>query len=146
MMRVTAGLTQRELALQAGIPQPNLSNFEKGKRDVMVSTLRRICGALGVRMSELFRQEEECAEPAGVKLSRPRIEALATAIIGRKKAKTKEDAALADLFKKIMPGKKPGASGVRELYPAWLRLRQILSGSDIESIVARVRDAQSRAA
>lgn len=47
--RLARGLTQAELALRAGLPRPNLSAIEGGKRDVTLGTLRALALALDIR-------------------------------------------------------------------------------------------------
>ena len=59
LRRLEKGMTQAELARRAGIPQPNLSNIEKGKRDLTISTLARIAHALGVNVRDFFAREEK---------------------------------------------------------------------------------------
>ncbi len=49
LWRQQAGLTQQALAKRAGIPQPNLSAIEWGKRDVSLGTMRALAATLGVR-------------------------------------------------------------------------------------------------
>ena len=47
-------LTIAEVAAKAGIGGSGLCDFENGKRDVRVETLRKIAGALKVRPSTLI--------------------------------------------------------------------------------------------
>ena len=46
--RIAAGLTQRELAARAGVPQPNVSAYEVGRREPSLETAQRIDRALSV--------------------------------------------------------------------------------------------------
>lgn len=85
--RVEKKLTQAELARRAGISQPNLSNIEKGKRDLTVSTLARIARALETDVRDFFegqrqpvRQAEKRRSVSRISLTRSRIEMLARAI------------------------------------------------------------------
>lgn len=48
LWRVSKGLRQEDLARRAGIPRPNLSAIERGRRDVTLKTLRVLANALGV--------------------------------------------------------------------------------------------------
>jgi transcriptional regulator with XRE-family HTH domain len=45
-LRKSAGLTQTELAIRAGLPRPNLSRIERGATDPRWSTVARIMTAL----------------------------------------------------------------------------------------------------
>lgn len=53
--RTKAGLSQAALAQRAGIAQPTLTNIELGKRDVRVSTVQSIAGALGLPLWKLVK-------------------------------------------------------------------------------------------
>lgn len=48
LWRIFRGLTQGELAKKSGIPRPNLSAIESGKREVSLTTLRALADALGI--------------------------------------------------------------------------------------------------
>jgi len=71
LRRLEQRLTQEELAKQAGIPQPNLSNIEKGKQDLTVSTLRKIAFALSVPPGEFFSDDKTKSQK--ISLSRRKI-------------------------------------------------------------------------
>ena len=139
--RMKMGLTQRELSRLVGVPQPNLSNIEKGKQDVTVGTLQRIASVLGCSLTEFFREVEKQPEAAG--FSRERIESLAKVIVAHKIPRQDEDAEIVRLFQDLMPH---AASQARlgRTYQAWRKLRALLSKSDINSLHARVRDAEMR--
>ncbi|MEK6206444.1 MAG: helix-turn-helix transcriptional regulator [Chloroflexota bacterium] len=49
------GLTQRELALRAGIPQPMISSIERGLQDPRYSTLERILAAVDQEINVIER-------------------------------------------------------------------------------------------
>ena len=68
--RRRAGLTQRQLAARAGIPQETIARIEKGRTDPRVSTLDRLLEAAGFGLEHLPR--------LGIGIDRPQIrEALA---------------------------------------------------------------------
>lgn len=53
-IRLAQGLTQEELATRAGLTPGQLSRLETGRRATMLmTTARRIAGALGVRIDDL---------------------------------------------------------------------------------------------
>ncbi len=54
LWRVFKELSQEELAASSGVPRPNLSVIESGKRDLTVTTLRKIARPLGVSAGELL--------------------------------------------------------------------------------------------
>jgi predicted nucleotidyltransferase len=46
--RQEAGLSQRDLALRSGVPQPNIAAYESGRRAPATETLERLDGVLNV--------------------------------------------------------------------------------------------------
>ncbi len=52
--RLRRELSQAEVARRAGITQASLSNYENGKRDLPLSTLIGVAGALNVSIGELL--------------------------------------------------------------------------------------------
>lgn len=64
--RKSLGLSLEDLSRLSGSTVPTLSNIERGKRDVKLSTLVSLAGALRVDLSELFVANEvkdQGAEP-----------------------------------------------------------------------------------
>jgi transcriptional regulator with XRE-family HTH domain len=49
--RRSAGLSQRELALRSGVPQPAIARIESGRSAPRVDTLERLLRACGVRLA-----------------------------------------------------------------------------------------------
>jgi len=56
-LREAAGLTQEQLAVQAGMSQQYISDLERGKRNPTVVTLYELATALGVSHVELVRED-----------------------------------------------------------------------------------------
>lgn len=56
ILRRESGLTQEELAHRSKIHQTYLSGLEGGKRNPSVEVLERLCLALKVDISDLFRK------------------------------------------------------------------------------------------
>ncbi|NJD27094.1 MAG: helix-turn-helix transcriptional regulator [Chloroflexi bacterium] len=63
--RRRAGLTQRQLAAKAGIPQETIARIERGRVDPRVSTLDRLLEACGFGLEHLPR--------LGIGVDRPQI-------------------------------------------------------------------------
>jgi transcriptional regulator with XRE-family HTH domain len=59
VLRLDAGLTQAELAERVGQSQSFVSKYESGERRLDVLELRRICGALGLGLTDFVRRLEE---------------------------------------------------------------------------------------
>ena len=141
LKRLEAKLTQKELAQKAGLPQPNLSNIEKGKQDVTIGTLQKIAFALNARMVDFFDEAEDGKKK--IKLTRDFLERLARliAVGGTAHSREKE---LADLFKRIIVKRARRDARVRQTQQAWFRLRSLLSSAEIKTIIERVRDYRMR--
>lgn len=52
--RIESGLSQRQLALQVGIKQPDISRVEEGKKNMTLFTLVRFCKALRIRSVDII--------------------------------------------------------------------------------------------
>lgn len=61
--RLTADLTQPQLARLSGISAPALSLIERGKRDVRITTLQRLADALKVPIAQLAADPEAAPDP-----------------------------------------------------------------------------------
>ena len=57
--RLAAGMSQSQLALAAGVPQPNLSAYENNRRTPSLKVLERIGRALKVRPSTRLREHRD---------------------------------------------------------------------------------------
>jgi transcriptional regulator with XRE-family HTH domain len=53
-LRVSKGMTTRELSRRAGISTETLNAIEHGRRQVQVRTLTKVAKALGVEIKDLF--------------------------------------------------------------------------------------------
>lgn len=53
--RARAGLTQRQLAAQAGVRQPVVAAYESGRRQPSLPTLRKLVGAAGFELDTSLR-------------------------------------------------------------------------------------------
>lgn len=53
-LRRERGMSQRELAERAGVPQPNVSAYENNRRAPNVETIRRLDAALSATLSDRF--------------------------------------------------------------------------------------------
>lgn len=64
-LREAAGLTQTQLAEQAGVTQPTISNVENGV-PTTTETLRMIAEALGCQVVDLYERDEPPSEASEV--------------------------------------------------------------------------------
>ena len=50
-IRALRGITQADLAEKAGISQTAIAEYEKDKRELRTDTVRKLCEALGVKVT-----------------------------------------------------------------------------------------------
>lgn len=60
-VRELRNLSQEEMGWIAGVTQGSISNYENGRNEIPLSVLIAICGALGIRPTELVPALEESA-------------------------------------------------------------------------------------
>ena len=58
MLRKEKGWSINYLAMESGLTQSTLNNLYSRKTEPKISTLRVICGAFGITLSEFFKEEE----------------------------------------------------------------------------------------
>ena len=138
--RAQKGWTQAELAARAGIAQANLSNIEKGKQDITVSTLERVASALEVKPAALIEEENPSQR---FKLTRTQIETLAECVVTPEKKTSSEIRKLAALFREILPQQSVHTSS-KKIQQAWTTLKQRFSSQEIQGICQRIEDARQR--
>lgn len=142
--RLQKGLSQKELALKAGIPQPNLSRIEKG-RDFKVSTLCQLAMTLEVSVEDLFRGVAPLVVNKRTFFQRDNVERVADCI-AREKALPKGLEQVGELVASMMgPGRK-GYVRKGDMYISWAKLRSTFSGDEIKAIFSRVEKARRRLA
>jgi transcriptional regulator with XRE-family HTH domain len=61
-IRISKGLSQKEVTLNAGLDPAQYSRIENGKTDPSVTTLERIAKAMGVSLANIFATTEELKE------------------------------------------------------------------------------------
>jgi transcriptional regulator with XRE-family HTH domain len=71
-LREANGLSQEQLAAEAGLHRTYISLVERGRRNITVDALSQIAEALGVYPSRLIAEAEKDSEPAGTKAVRAR--------------------------------------------------------------------------
>jgi len=138
LRRLEKGMSQTELAAKSRMPQSNLSTIEKGKRDITVSTLRKIAAALDAHPRDFF----EDWKPDKIELSRSKIEHLAKIVSGKAKSIKPAETELTDHLKNMIP--RRGRKYVKDINRSWLELRKRLSSSEIGSICERSDEYRRR--
>jgi transcriptional regulator with XRE-family HTH domain len=54
-LRISAGLSQEALALEADLDRTYIPSIEKGKRNVSISVIEKLSKALKIEISELLK-------------------------------------------------------------------------------------------
>jgi transcriptional regulator with XRE-family HTH domain len=73
-LRSRHGWSQEQFAGLCGLHRTYMGHVERGEKNVSLSTVLKVAGALGVRLSELFGQAQSRPQPAPVHLSRRHTE------------------------------------------------------------------------
>jgi transcriptional regulator with XRE-family HTH domain len=109
-LRAIRGLrraTLKTIADRAGVSESFLSQVERGKASASIASLRRIAGALGVSVADLF---EPSGPPTPRVLRRAERPALAFGILGRKLLLTPRPLQHLEVFAgELQPGGSTGA-------------------------------------
>ena len=140
--RIRRGVSQTELSRRTGIAQANLSNIEKGKQDITVSTLLQICLALGVKPSSVL--DTTVRSRPSARFTRARLEKIAASVVGNLRPSSKEDREIVHLLRKNMVLARSRRISSRDANIHWANLRQRLTDEEIEALRQRVEDALQR--
>ena len=85
LWRIFRGLSQQKLAERSGIPRPNISAIESGKREVSLSTLRLLASCLRITPGALVNGIAPIHYKGDI-TSRESLEKIVQASLGRNKA------------------------------------------------------------
>ena len=58
-LRTRAGISQEKLAEKARLNRTYVGDVERGERNIAIVNIVKLCRALGVRLSEFFRDVEK---------------------------------------------------------------------------------------
>lgn len=145
LWRLRRSLSQERLAALAKIPRPNLSDIEKGKRDVTLSTIRSLAQALEVSPGTLVNGEPPTPEQWKENLTRESMERIASAVARGTYPKDSAERHISILVKEVLhcslqyvqTRKKHLPLPGRKSNRAWLLLRAIYSAETINSLCMR---------
>ena len=142
LARLEKGLSQKELAQKAGIPQPNLSKIEKG-RDFKVSTLTQIALALEVSVEDLIRGKEVPEVDKKRLFQRENIEKAVSYVVRGEKGPQKLRPAI-ELISNVARKTSGAYVSRKNAHLHWYQLRQIFSDQEIDAILSRIEKARGR--
>lgn len=141
LWRVHRRLTQEGLARRAGVPRPNLSAIERGKREVSLITLRSLAWALEVSPGTLVDGIGPARAQAHL-FSRKALERIADAVWNGIRLKSDRENKLAELLKPLLHPRKNLNRGKRSSERAWLQLKSGYPAKIIQTLIERVRDRE----
>lgn len=152
LWRAHRGLTQEALARNAGIPRPNLSAMEQGRREVSLGTLRALAVALDVRPGVLADGVPPAlAEGGPPALTREAMERIAAAVVSQRPLRDQRERCVAKVLQQIVGNRLAISTrrtrvrrGKRATQAAWVRLRATYSGAVVRSLLQRIADQQRR--
>jgi transcriptional regulator with XRE-family HTH domain len=140
--RLRRGMTQTELARRTGIAQGNLSNIEKGKQDILVSTFLQICLAIDVQPSSVL--DAAVNRQLNTKFSRTRMEKIAASVVGDSLPSGERDREIVRLLRGTMLPSNGRRTSSKAATLYWADLRQRLTNEEITALRQRVDDALYR--
>jgi transcriptional regulator with XRE-family HTH domain len=150
LWRQARGLTQDALARRARISRPNLSGIERGKREVTLRTIRALALGLDVRPGVLV---DGAAPPelAAGPLTRPALERIADAAVGRPARLSASERRLAEALRILTRPRRRAAQGrsrpvrpsARATDRAW-RLLALYPAAVGQTLVQRISDREAR--
>lgn len=149
LWRAHRHLTQEALARKAGIPRPNLSAIEQGRREGTLGTLRALALGLDIQPGILA----DGVPPGGreqdrAKLSRAALERIADAVVRGAPLPKASERLLADALRKVARQRllaahqqaPPHRRSVRDMDAAWLWLAASYPPNIVQSLLQRMAD------
>jgi len=141
-------MSQAELAQKAGVPQPNLSDMERGEREVSLRTLRALAFALEIPAGKLADGVGPEAEKPLV-LTRERLERVAGAVVTGRPLSDSGEQKLAEGMARLMKGRlraaghrgqKLSPAGSRKEKDPWFSIGRAYRPEEIQSLVERISE------
>ncbi len=144
LWRTHRSLSQAELAKRAGVPRPNLSDIEKGKRDVTLATIISLARALGISPGTLVDGRLPGYEKRNVAFTRDTLERIANAIATGRPPKDPEEQQIYSYVRDVLQCSLASAMGKKKLpvpsrkgNRAWLALRAAYPAETVRSLIER---------
>lgn len=145
LWRLHKSLSQEQLAALSSLPRPNLSDIEKGRRDVTLSTIRSLANALGVSPGTLVNGEPPKRKNWKGDLSRESMELVASSVAQGKPPKNPTERQIYHLLEEVLRCSLQCARTRQKHLPlptrrgnrAWLLLRAQYSAETVNSLIVR---------
>lgn len=145
LWRLHKSLSQEQLAALSSLPRPNLSDIEKGKRDVTLSTIRSLANALRISPGTLVNGEPPEYKNRKGDFSRESMERIASSVAQRRPPESHTERQIYHLLEEILSCSLQCARTRQRhlLLPtrrgnrAWLLLRAQYSAETVNSLIMR---------
>jgi transcriptional regulator with XRE-family HTH domain len=152
LWRLHRSLSQEQLARLSNLPRPNVSDIEKGKRDITLSTIRSLANALDVSPGTLVNGEPPGRDNWKKDFSRKSMERIARSVVQGSSPEDPAEHQIYDLLKEILQCGLHSARNHHTKLPlptrkstrAWLYLRALCSIETINSLVNRTLEEAER--
>lgn len=144
MARIQQGLSQAALALKAGIPQPNLSDIEKG-RDFRVSTLSKLASAMDMSVEDLIQGVAPTVINKRHFFQRDNIEKVVFCVVNKKVGPPSLRPAIR-LISAIRKKENSAYLTKKDAHLSWHNLKQVFTDQEIKAILSRLNKAERRSA
>lgn len=151
LWRTHRSLSQAELARRAGIPRPNLSDIEKGKRDVTLTTIISLARALGISPGTLVDGKAPGYEKRSVAFTRATLERIAKAVAAGSPPEDPEERRIYRSLRDVLKCGLACSNGNEKLpvpsgkgNRAWLALRAMYPAETVRSLIERSLEQAER--
>ena len=142
-------LTQQQLARATGISRPNLSDLERGKRELSLKSLRSLASALNVTPGTLVDGVPPLALSGPLEFSRQELDRIADAVFKEEKTEGVEGK-IAELLRILsrsrisasIPAKGKNRAGKRRVNAAWLHFKSALRKETAQALIQRMEDRE----
>lgn len=141
-------LTQEQLARATGISRPNLSDLERGKRELSLKSLRRLAEALNVTPGTLMDGISPLAAQGPLEFTREEMDRISDAVVHNKKI-TGQEARVVDLLKILSCCRLSAALktphktvGKRRVNAAWAQFKAALPKETAQALLQRIEDRE----
>ena len=145
LWRLHRSLSQERLAALSNLPRPNLSDIEKGKRDVTLFTIRSLANALKVSPGTLVNAESPKPEQWKENLTRVSMERIAKSVARATCLGDPAERHISTLLKEVLHCSLQAVQTRKRHLPlpcirsdrAWLLLRALYPAETLNSLIRR---------
>lgn len=148
LWRAERKLTQEQLARATGISRPNLSDLERGKRELSLASLRSLASALQITPGILADGIPPLAVQGPLEFSRQELDRIADAVFKKRKIGGWQGEVV-ELLKVLSSSRisaatqtPPVRSGKRRVNAAWLHFKALFPKDAAQALIQRMEDRE----